>query len=130
MSRNEFSTRARPAKSSAQGNFLSEFQNRMKRRLEMGVEKYGDKSFVTDNILTDIKEEILDVANYAYLLYERIRRLEEGEKVSDYIYFCRAIDLTDDPIAGELKEFFEMYEICHRYNGREYHYCKKGENDE
>jgi len=129
MDRNEFSTKVRPVKSVAQGNFLPEFVNKMKNRLDMGEKKYADKSFLTDNIFTDIKEELFDVANYAYLLYERIRRLELGEKASDYLHFCRAVDLTDDPIGAELKGFFEYYKVCHRYNGREYHYCRKEENE-
>jgi hypothetical protein len=125
----EFSTRARPVRV-AQGNFLSEFMDKMKSRLDMGERKYSDKSFLTDNLFTDIKEELLDFANYSYLLYERIRRLEMGEKASDYLHFCRAVDLTDDPIGGELKDLFAMYKVCHRYNGREYHYCQKGDVDE
>lgn len=126
----EFSTKARPAKRVAQGNYFAEFSDKMRIRLAMGEKKYSDKSFLTDNLFTDIKEEVIDFANYAYLLYERVRRLEDGEKASDYLHFCRAIDITDDPIGNELKGFFEYYKVCHRYNGREYHYCQKGDADE
>lgn len=128
--RNSFSTKVKPSKKSAQGGYLNEFVSKMRRRLAMGAKKYDDKSFLTDNLFTDIKEELLDFANYAYLLYERIRRLELGEKASDYLHFCRAVDITDE---GEdqkaLAYIFDRYRICYRMNGREHHFCQKGENE-
>ena len=124
---NEFSTRARPVGSKAQISYLPDFFLSMKQRLNMGEEKYGEKSFLTDNLFTDVKEELLDAANYLYLLYERIRRLEEGEKASDYLNFCRAVDITSDPYRGKLQSIFKTYKVCHRIAGREYHYCRKGQ---
>ena len=125
-----FSTRARPVKELVQINHLDEFQGQMRYRLEEGRKKYDDKSFLTDNLFTDIKEEILDVANYAYLLFERIRRLEEGESATDYLHFCRAVDLTTDCKREELSILFKTYKVCHRIAGREYHYCQKGDVNE
>jgi hypothetical protein len=123
----EFSTRARSVKPKAQINFLPEFVGAMKQRLDMGEKKYGEKSYLTDNLFTDVKEELLDAANYIYLLYARIRRLEKGEKVSDYLNFCNAVDITTDADRDKLENIFKVYKVCHRIAGREYHYCKKGE---
>lgn len=125
----EFSTKAKPVKEKmvAQGEHISEFIDAMQFRLEVGRKKYDDKSFLTDNLFTDIKEELYDIANYAYLLYERIRRLELGEKASDYLNFCNVVDLTTDSDRDVLAVIFKEYKVCHRLDGREFHYCEKGD---
>jgi hypothetical protein len=129
MDEDGFSTKVRPVKegSAIQSSYIDVFVRRMKQRLKRGEVKYGEKSFLTDNIFTDIKEELLDVANYAYLMFERISRLEDGEKASDYLNFCNAVDITDESEATkkELVSIFEYYHVCYRLNGREHHFCKK-----
>lgn len=59
-----------------QNDWLEEFQNKMRERLEMGLQKYGDALENNHNLVIDIKEELLDLANYAYLMYARVSAME------------------------------------------------------
>jgi hypothetical protein len=51
------------------------FITRMWERFEKGREKYGF-DYLAKNQLNDIEEELLDVANYAFLFYMKMRLLK------------------------------------------------------
>ncbi|MHA2100956.1 MAG: hypothetical protein ACW99A_19965 [Candidatus Kariarchaeaceae archaeon] len=61
-----------------QFTFFDEFNRRRKERLEKGVKKYGDGLFNQHDLVVDVEEELLDLANYAYLLYCRIKNIESS----------------------------------------------------
>jgi hypothetical protein len=50
---------------------------RLRERLVVGAREYGNKSFEKTNneLLKEIQEEILDVAGWSYILWEKIERL-------------------------------------------------------
>ena len=61
---------------------IEEFQKLMKQRIESGRKKYG-LDYLHKDLNKDMKEELLDLANYALLLYMRIRlkeRLKDFQK--------------------------------------------------
>lgn len=49
-------------------------------RLRKGAEEYGDKSFSKDPevLIQELREECLDLATWGFILYERLRRMEEA----------------------------------------------------
>jgi len=60
-----------------QNDKLEDFQEQMKQRLEMGVQIYGNGIFNDDDLIVDIEEELLDLANYSYLIYARIQNIKQ-----------------------------------------------------
>lgn len=58
---------------------LEEFQDRMRKRLEKGDINYGNDWFFT-NLLSEIEEEVIDGANYFYLLYRKLKLYKEALK--------------------------------------------------
>lgn len=50
----------------------------LKKRLKVGAECYGDKSFdkTEGRLLQEIQEEILDIAGWSYILWAKIERLK------------------------------------------------------
>ncbi len=48
------------------------------RRMAKGVDSYGDASFFAPplELIREIKEELLDTANWSFLLYQRMCRIE------------------------------------------------------
>jgi len=56
-------------------NLLSEFNKKCSDRLSKGKEKYGDDAYLKRDLVEDIEEELLDVANYAFLFFCKVRRL-------------------------------------------------------
>jgi len=56
-----------------QETLFEEFNEKRKERLKIGLKKYGDVLVNKDDLVVDIEEELLDLANYAYLLYTRIQ---------------------------------------------------------
>lgn len=55
---------------------FTDFTREMRERLEHGHEKYGNDWLFTD-LCEEIEQELIDVANYAYLLRERIKLIKE-----------------------------------------------------
>ena len=51
---------------------------KLRDRLRVGAECYGDKSFEKTNerLLQEIQEEILDIAGWSYILWTKIERLK------------------------------------------------------
>lgn len=49
------------------------------KRLEQGQKEYGDKSFCesTSELLDEIQQEVLDIAGWSYILWERLERLKK-----------------------------------------------------
>lgn len=65
---------------------FSEFVMLAKARLERGEEEYGDSSFdLPPEILIDeIQEELLDVTNWSFILWETLERCrEKTERLTD-----------------------------------------------
>lgn len=60
-----------------QFTFFDEFNEKRKDRLKMGVKKYGDALLNKDDLIVDVEEELLDMANYSYLMYCRLKKLED-----------------------------------------------------
>jgi len=54
------------------------FRRKVLARLRQGAHEYGDKSFSWDHLslLDEIKQELLDVCGWSYILYERLSRIE------------------------------------------------------
>ena len=59
-----------------QFTLFDEFNEKRKLRLEMGVRTYGDALVNKDDLVVDVEEELLDMANYSYLMYCRLKKLE------------------------------------------------------
>lgn len=109
--------------------YFDEFTNKCRKRLQMGEDKYGSVAHLNNNLISDILEELLDACNYLYLMYVRVKRIQENIDFMKYLDICRVIDLTDDPDAKILVPIMHKYQVCYRYNGREHHWCEK-RNDE
>jgi len=48
------------------------FVSKMKKRLKMGDERYGN-DWLTRNLHRDMEEELLDLACYAYLIFRKAK---------------------------------------------------------
>lgn len=50
----------------------------LEKRIERGAIEYGDKSFdkSTEKLLGEIQEEILDIAGWSYILWEKLERMK------------------------------------------------------
>jgi len=46
--------------------------------LDLGRKKYGLKGFIKNSPVRMMKEELRDVANYAFMLYAWVELIEEG----------------------------------------------------
>ena len=55
-----------------------EFMARIRERLEAGKRVYGDSSFERplDRLVEEIRQEVLDQAGWAFILYERLAKIE------------------------------------------------------
>ena len=51
----------------------------LRNRLVVGAQCYGDKSFTKTNqrLIQEIQEEILDIAGWSYILWEKLERLKK-----------------------------------------------------
>jgi len=58
-------------------DFLEVFMGEMHERLVKGEEKYGDIWMIQD-LFTELEVELVDAANYAYLLWLRLRLIREA----------------------------------------------------
>jgi hypothetical protein len=56
---------------------FANFVDDMMDRLDVGEEEYGDRSFSNDPLLLacEIQQELLDVANWAFIMHNRIENL-------------------------------------------------------
>jgi len=52
------------------------FTSGMTKRLKMGDKRYGN-DWIDRNLIKDMEEELLDISNYCYLLYRKLR-LKKG----------------------------------------------------
>ena len=59
---------------------LKAFQIAAKSRLSAGQLEYGDRSFTEHpvKLMNEIQEELLDVANWAFILHTRIADLQDA----------------------------------------------------
>lgn len=48
------------------------FTSGMTKRLKMGDKRYKD-DWINRDLIKDMEEELLDIANYSYLLYRKLR---------------------------------------------------------
>lgn len=60
-------------------NNFPAFRRKVFVRLTEGEKEYGNKSFSWDHLtlLEEIKEEILDICGWSYILYERLSGIEK-----------------------------------------------------
>ena len=56
---------------------FEEFEHRRMERMEVGAQEYGRTTFMENDVFAMIYEEFLDIANYAAMLYAKLRILEE-----------------------------------------------------
>ena len=59
---------------------FNEFTKEMWERLKMGEKKYGN-SYVTDDIKKELAEELQDVANYSFMLWLKVLKINKKYKV-------------------------------------------------
>lgn len=66
-------------KSDAALQLYEEFSERIRIRLENGKRVYGDSSFERpiERLVEEIRQEVLDVAGWAFILYSRLDELEK-----------------------------------------------------
>lgn len=58
-------------------DLFDEFTAKQRQRMEKSHNKYGNDWFFTD-LTHEIEEEVLDLANYAYFLYYKIKLFKQG----------------------------------------------------
>ena len=63
-------------------NDFIDFAAELQSRLRAGSDEYGDKSFTSDpmQLLTEIQEELLDVANLSFILHCRLKAIKKALK--------------------------------------------------
>ncbi len=66
-----------------QHTWLNEFTDRMIDRLVEGISKHKDALWNEHHLVADLEEELVDVANFAYLMYARLKVLEK--KMDEYV---------------------------------------------
>lgn len=56
---------------------LVEFQGACRKRMAQGAKEYGERSFTAspDQLLGEVQQELEDVANWAFILWCRVRDL-------------------------------------------------------
>ena len=56
------------------------FRRKVLSRLQVGSREYGNGSFSRDplSLLTEVKEELLDVCGWSYILFQRLERIERA----------------------------------------------------
>ena len=61
-----------------------QFMEAVRVRMERGRETYGDKSFLRapDELAGEVEEELLDVAGWSFVLWNRIRELRNKIKAN------------------------------------------------
>lgn len=61
----------------------SEYLIKLEERLIAGAKAYGNKSFDKDShkLIGEIQEEILDIAGWSYILWQRLETLKQQTKV-------------------------------------------------
>ena len=57
---------------------FKKFTKFMESGLDFGFKKYGTDGFLADNNFRMLVEEIRDMACYSYLLYRKVKMLQEG----------------------------------------------------
>ena len=67
------------------------FVNATYQRLRKGAEEYGNESFSASplELITELKEEVLDIAGWGYILWQRLDRMERE-------FSRRALEERDD----------------------------------
>ena len=57
---------------------FNDFVVELKTRLQAGADEYGDLSFSSDpkELVKEIQEELLDVANWSFILYCRLNAIK------------------------------------------------------
>ncbi len=62
-----------------QNDFI-DFASELQARLRKGADEYENKSFSKDplTLVQEIQEELLDVANWSFILYKRMRIIEKA----------------------------------------------------
>lgn len=73
---------ATPKSDQAIAHQYDEFTARIRARLDMGRATYGDASFTLPPValVEEIRQEVLDVAGWAFVMYCRLQALEERVK--------------------------------------------------
>lgn len=56
----------------------TEFDNKCQSKHDLGVEKYGEMTWLKVDTLEHAMDEVIDLANYARMTYIRLRMLQEG----------------------------------------------------
>jgi len=56
---------------------IEDFLLRANRRLTDGAREYGDDSYLTLDVLKEIEEELIDVANWSYLQWVKLQVMRE-----------------------------------------------------
>lgn len=76
---------ATPISDEAIARKFQSFTERIKARLEMGRATYGDASFELPPaaLVEEIRQEVLDVAGWAFVMYCRLQALEDRVKCVD-----------------------------------------------
>lgn len=52
-----------------------DFSEAVRRRLELGRQTYGDRSFSSDPTLAELEQEALDLAGWGFVLFTRLRAI-------------------------------------------------------
>ena len=58
---------------------------RIKARLEVGAQSYGDASFTRTplELLEEIEQEILDIAGWSFILCHRVQKMKESLDITE-----------------------------------------------
>jgi len=59
-----------------QAHPIEDFLLRANRRLTTGAIEYGDDSYLYNDVISEIEEELIDVANWSYLQWVKMQRLK------------------------------------------------------
>lgn len=80
---------ATPQSDAALARFF-EFATSVEQRLEAGKPTYGDASFQKPltEIVEEIREELLDVCGWAFILYDRLNLIEQNIRRVGYAEAC------------------------------------------
>jgi hypothetical protein len=105
--------------------YLPEFQQYMENRLLQGAMKYGDNDWKFGDNLQDILEEVIDIANYAYFFFSRLRWIEEHGNPPYYLNPCRVKEISHQPPERQqqLIAIFEEYRVCYKVGDDQRHFC-------
>lgn len=105
--------------------YFSEFTDHMENRLLQGAMKYGDSDWKFGDNLQDILEEVIDIANYAYFFFSRLRWIEEHGNPPYYLNPCRVKEISHQSPERQhqLAAIFEEYKVCYKIGDNQRHFC-------